>query len=135
MRIKILSIAGLLNEEATHFSCDNHRVVDHNIVSTVAYWTDSGRRLAEKDMPLSDEQYSAWCELGEDDSDDPYFTQCHMTTLGLEAAPLPPAVESVPVVPPTPEEIAAQEAADKAERIANLQSSIADLQAQLAELE
>lgn len=40
-------------------------------------------------MPLTTIQYSAWCQLGENDPDEPFFLQCHMDTNGLVAAPIP----------------------------------------------
>lgn len=98
MRIKIEPVPGLLGDTATHFSCDNHRVVQRNIVSTVTFWSEDGRRLAERDAMLTDEQYAVWCGLGVDDDDGPYFLAAHMEQLGLIAAPLPPQNEPEPPV-------------------------------------
>lgn len=98
MRIHIEPVPGLLGETANYFSCDNHRVVDGNIVSTLAFWNDGGRKLAERDATLSPEQYTAWCQLSEQDEDGPYFLAAHMETLGLTA--MPPA----PYNPDTPEQ-------------------------------
>ena len=135
MRIAIIPKAGLL-EPATHFSCDNHRVVAHNIVSTIAFWAAGGRKLAERDATLTEPQYLAWCELTADDPDDPYFLACHMETLGLEAAPVPPPPPPAEPPPPeTEEERIAREAAEKAQAIEELQAQILQLQDQLAAIE
>lgn len=130
MRTKIEPVPGLLGESAIYFSCDNHRVVKGNIVSSVTFWSESGRKLAERDAMLTDDQYSAWCELGEDDEDGPYFLSCHMQQLSLVAVPPPPPVEPAPYIPPTPEEIEAERQANKLD----LEQRISDLQAQLAAL-
>lgn len=139
MRIQILPKAGLL-EPATQFSCDNHRVVMHNIVSTIAFWSNSGAKLAQRDASLTDDQYLAWCELSADDPDDPFFLAAHMETLGLEAVPPPPPPP--PPVPETDEERVIREANEKAaqiaeltQRITDLSQSVIDAQVQLALLQ
>ena len=135
MRIAIIPKAGLL-EPATHFSCDNHRVVAHNIVSTIAFWAEGGRKLAERDAVLTETQYLAWCDLTADDPDDPYFLSAHMATLGLEAAPIPPPPPpSEPPPPETDEERIAREAAEREQAIADLTAQIDALSAQLAALQ
>ena len=135
MRIAIIPKAGPL-EPATHFSCDNHRVVLHNIVSTITFWSAEGRNLGSCDRPLTEAQYLAWCELTADDPDDPYFLACHMATLGLEAAPVPPPPPPPDPPPPeTEEERLAREAAEKAQAIADLTAQIAALSEQLAALQ
>ena len=134
MRIAIIPKAGLL-EPATHFSCDNHRVVAHNIVSTVAFWAASGRKLAERDATLTEAQYLAWCDLTADDPDDPYFLAAHMDTLGIEAAPVPPPPPAEPSPPETEEERITREAAEREQAIADITAQIDALNAQLAALQ
>jgi hypothetical protein len=101
MRVNIVPKQGLL-AEATAFSCTNHRVVNHNIVSEIAYWSETGALLGKQDALLSDADYDTWCGMGPDDPDDPYFTECHMRYQNCMPAPVPPPTPDEPEVEPAP---------------------------------
>ena len=123
MRVQIQPKTGLL-DAAHYFSCDNARVVNRNIVCSIAFWAASGRKLDEQDATLTEEQYAAWCDTDADSDDIKSFTEAHCERLGLVIVPPPPPMPYVPPVPPTPEEIEAAR-----------QAQISDLQARIAQLQ
>ena len=97
MRVTIIPKPGLLTE-APAFSATNHSVVNHNIVSEIAFWSNTGQLLERKDELLSEADYVTWCGMGPDEPDDPYFTACHMRYHGCVPAPIPPPTPDEPPV-------------------------------------
>jgi hypothetical protein len=133
MRIKLATPIPGPFEAATYISVDNARLVRRNVLCTVAYWTDSGRKLDERDEPLSEADYAEWCETDADSDDEVFLANAFLAAKGLEAAPPPPPPEPPP--PETEEERIAREAEEKAATLAAVESEVAALKAQLADAE
>lgn len=82
MRISISPI-NFGGEQATVFLCDNHRITRLNVISTISFWTASGRKLSGRDVQLTNAQYLEWCALDPTADDDHFLTTAHAATLGL----------------------------------------------------
>jgi hypothetical protein len=95
MRVKIspISFAG---ETATHFVCDDHRVVLGNVVSRLSFVTDAGRKLDQRQASLTSEQYLEWCDTDAQSDDDHFFTLAHAARLGLTIEGTPAPTEPAP---------------------------------------
>ena len=136
MRIKIEPITGFFGEVATHLSSDNNRLVDGRVITTLAYWSDAGKKLAEKDVELDASTFDTWRKSNATKSDAEFAT-AQLAKVGA-VAKVEPVVEPPEVIPETPEEEAtrlkeeaAQAEAQRLADIATIEDQIARMQAQL----
>jgi hypothetical protein len=100
MRKAITPISNPFGPAAHFFECDDHRVVDGNVSSQVAYYSEQQVFISTKRVLLTGPQYSAWTEANVGNDDLQYLFDCHATNEGVTVLPDPepeqPPAEDVP---------------------------------------